>query len=88
MKGTNRRYVYTPPSKKTLAAIKDKVRALCRQGVSLPLAALLHRLNPVLRGWTAFFRHGVSHATFQYLRAFTWRESGQVVLRLGLLECC
>ena len=73
-KGTNRRYVYTYPSKKALLAIKDKVRALCRQGVNLPLAVLLHRLNQVLRGWTAFFRHGVSHATFQYLRAFTWRQ--------------
>jgi RNA-directed DNA polymerase len=73
-KGTNRRYVYTYPSKKALAAVMDKVRALCRQGVNLPLAALLHRLNQVLRGWTAFFRHGVSHASFQYLRAFVWKQ--------------
>ena len=35
---------------------------------------LLHRLNPVLRGWTAYFRHGVSKATFSYLRAFVWRR--------------
>jgi len=26
--------------------------------VSLPLAVLLHRLNSVLRGWTAYFRAG------------------------------
>jgi RNA-directed DNA polymerase len=31
-------------------------------------------LNPVLRGWTAYFRHGVSKATFNYLRAFVWRR--------------
>jgi RNA-directed DNA polymerase len=35
---------------------------------------VLHHLNPVLRGWTAYFRHGVSAATFQYLSAFTWRQ--------------
>jgi Group II intron, maturase-specific domain len=29
-------------------------------------------LNPVLRGWTNYFRHGVSKATFGYLRAYTW----------------
>jgi len=28
----------------------------------------------VLRGWTAYFRAGVSFATFQYLRAFTWKH--------------
>src|SRR5215207_9632282 len=73
-KGTNRHYVYSYPSKKALPAVKDKVRALCRQDVNLPLAVLLHRLNRMLRGWTAYFRFGVSHATFQYLRAFTWRQ--------------
>ena len=50
------------------------MRALCRQDVDLPLAVLLHRLNRMLRGGTAYFRYGVSHATFQYLRAFTWRQ--------------
>ena len=49
-KGSNRRYVYTYPSKKALGSIKDKVRALCRQDVNLPLAVLLHRLNRMLRG--------------------------------------
>lgn len=26
----------------------------------------------MLRGWTNYFRHGVSSATFGYLRHFTW----------------
>jgi RNA-directed DNA polymerase len=26
----------------------------------------------VLRGWTTYFRHGVSAATFAYLRHYTW----------------
>ena len=72
--GTHRRYVYTYPAKKALASITGKVKALCRQGVNLPLAAVLHRLNPMLRGWCAYFRSGVSSAAFQYLRAFTWRQ--------------
>jgi RNA-directed DNA polymerase len=73
-KGTHRHYVYTYPSKKALAAVKDKVRALCRQDVNLPLETLLHRLGRMLRGWTAYFRFGVSHNTFRYLRAFLWRQ--------------
>ena len=38
------------------------------------LEVLLHRLNPVLRGWTNYFRYGVSSKTFNYLRAFVWRR--------------
>ena len=73
-KGTSRCYVYTYPSKKALMAVKDKVRTLCRQDVNLPLEVLLHRLGRMLRGWCAYFRFGVSHATFSYLRAFLWRQ--------------
>ncbi|GJF35218.1 group II intron reverse transcriptase/maturase [Kitasatospora sp. NE20-6] len=73
-RGTQKHYVYLYPSKKALQAVKEKVKALCRQDTNLPLAAVLHGLNPVLRGWTAYFRHGVSSATFQYLSAFTWRQ--------------
>ena len=35
---------------------------------------LLHRLNPVLRGWAYHFRYGVSSTTLGYLSAFTWRR--------------
>ena len=51
-----------------------KVKAICRQDVNLPLEVLLHQLNPVLQGWTAYFRPGVSSATFNYLRACTWQK--------------
>jgi RNA-directed DNA polymerase len=72
--GSQRRHVYTYPSKKALRAVMGKVRALSKQHHNLPLAAVLHTINPVLRGWTAYFKPGVSSATFQYLRAFTWRR--------------
>jgi hypothetical protein len=73
--GSQRRYVYTYPSKKALGAVTGKVRALSKQHHNLPLAAVLHTINPVLRGWTAYFKPGVSSATFQYLRAFTGARS-------------
>jgi RNA-directed DNA polymerase len=73
-RGSNKLCVYTWPSKKALASIKAKVRALTRGGTNQPLIALLSHLNPVLRGWANYFRHGVSKATFDYLRAFTWRR--------------
>ena len=74
-RGTSRRYVYTYPSRKALKAVTFKVKARCRQNTNLPLGTLLRQLNPVLRGWTAYFRPGVSSIAFGYLRAFTWRQA-------------
>jgi RNA-directed DNA polymerase len=72
-RGTNRHYVYTYPSRKALKAVMAKVKTRCRTtDTNLPLDALLIRLNPMLRGWCAYFRHGVSSATFQYLRFYVW----------------
>ena len=73
-RGTGQRFVYTYPSKTALATVKAKVRSATRGATNQSLDILLYRLNPVLRGWTNYFRHGVSKATFSYLRAFTWRR--------------
>ena len=73
-RGTDRQYVYNYPAKKAIRSIKAKTKAICRMNVSLPLAVLLHRLNSVLRGWTAYFRPGVSARAFQYLRMIVWRQ--------------
>jgi RNA-directed DNA polymerase len=35
---------------------------------------LIHRLNPVISGWCAYFRAGVSSQTFNYLRAYIWQR--------------
>ena len=73
-RGSNRAFVYTFPSKKSLASIKAKVKAITKQGTNNPLSDLLRQLNGVLRGWTSYFQHGVSKATFAYLHQFTWER--------------
>ncbi len=70
--GAVKRYTYTFPSKDSLARVKAKVRTLTRGGTNVPLEVLLYRVNPVLRGWTNYFRPGSSYATFSYLAHFSW----------------
>lgn len=84
--GTNQWHVYTYPSKRSLQAIKDKIRKLTRRRYHRTLADLLARLNPVLRGWCNYFRHGVSKRTFSYIDHFAfWRVVGWLRKRhLGL----
>jgi RNA-directed DNA polymerase len=71
-RGTARKVVYTYPSKKSLNAILDKVRTATRRTRHKTLADLLRQLNPILRGWCSYFRHGVSSATFRYPDNFAW----------------
>jgi RNA-directed DNA polymerase len=72
--GTDRYYVYTYPAKKAVAAARRKVKTLCRQvPLNQSLDDLLRRLNPMLRGWCAHFRPGVSSAVFAYLSHYTWQ---------------
>ncbi len=73
-RGAAKQFVYTYPAKTSLAKVMATVKTLCRQGRNEPLSELLRRLNPVLRGWTNYFRHGVSKATFGYLRAYVWHR--------------
>ncbi len=72
-RGTNRSYVYTYPARKAVKAVTGKVKTWCRRmDTNQPLEVLLQHLNPMLRGWCAHFRPGVSSATFAYLSAYTW----------------
>jgi RNA-directed DNA polymerase len=73
-RGSNKRYVYSWPSKKALSSIMAKVKAITRQGTNIPLSDLLRQLNAALRGWTTYFRHGVSKQTFDYLNHYTWHR--------------
>jgi RNA-directed DNA polymerase len=73
-RGSGKLTVYTYPTKKAVHSVTGKVRTITRQGLNFPLAVLLDRLAPILRGWTNYFKHGVSKATFDYLRRFSWRR--------------
>jgi RNA-directed DNA polymerase len=74
---TGKRAVYTYPSKQALASVTGKIRSLTRRHKHRTLADLLRRVNPVLRGWCNYFRHGVSSRTFNYLDHFAfWRIVG------------
>ena len=74
---TNKKAVYTYPSKKSLTLIVGKVRRLTKRARHRTLSDLLRRLNLVLQGWCNYFRHGVSKRTFSYLDHYTfWRVVG------------
>lgn len=71
-RGSNKVYVYSWPSKKALASIMAKIKAITKQGTDQPLSLVLRQLNSALHGWAVYFRHGCSKQTFDYLNHYTW----------------
>ena len=63
--GTVGARIYTWPRKESLARLKSTVRAVTRTGRQRPLKSLLGQL---------LSQYGVSKATFNYVRGFTWRR--------------
>jgi RNA-directed DNA polymerase len=72
-RGTLKYHVYTTPSKKAIASIKDKVKAKTyRSTRHMGLDQVLRSLNRSLTGWANYFRHGVSKDVFDTIDQFAW----------------
>ena len=59
-RGSHKRFVYTRPSAKAIASIKERVRTMTyRHTLHHDPGYLMDYLGRVLRGWANYFRHGV-----------------------------
>jgi len=59
--------------KKSLTAFKDKVRAKTGRSRGVSLSRIIGELNPMLRGWFAYFKHAVP-SEFRLLDGFIRRR--------------
>jgi RNA-directed DNA polymerase len=55
------------PSKKSVAKIREKLKALWLRYTGAPIQALIKAMNPLIRGWANYFRVGVSSTAFRSL---------------------
>jgi RNA-directed DNA polymerase len=63
----------TFPSDRAVADIKHRIKTLTKSNtVNLSLDELIHALNPILRGWTNYHRHGAAKRCFGYLSYYLW----------------
>jgi RNA-directed DNA polymerase len=61
------------PSKAAVRRIRERLRTELRSLRGTNARAVLQRLNPIIRGWAAYYRTQVSSATFNTLDAYTWK---------------
>lgn len=74
-RGTQKQYVYTKPSKKSIQSIKGKVKVKTyRSTRHMELDEQIHSLNRSLRGWANYFRHGVSKDVFSAVDSYAWNR--------------
>jgi RNA-directed DNA polymerase len=52
------------PARKSIKALLRKVRGVVKANAQATAGHLILQLNPILRGWANYHRHGVSKATF------------------------
>jgi group II intron reverse transcriptase/maturase len=71
--------LYAIPRQRSIDRFKDKVRALTRRRISVPLEELIRALNPVIRGWGMYYRRANVRRLFNRLnlwivrRIWAWR---------------
>jgi len=70
--------------KKSLQTLRDRIRVHTRRSSGVSLAQIIETLNPLLRGWFAYFKH--AHAsTFGMIDAFIRRRVRSILCkRAGL----
>lgn len=72
-------YLQRWPSSRAMTSVRSKVRSLTTHNyASLPMEAVADRLNPVLRGWGTYFRHGNSAETFAAVDSYVNQRLAQL----------
>ncbi len=67
------------PSARAMTSIRGKIREkTARRNAHRPLAAVVEDLNPVLRGWGAYFRYGNSSQKFAALDSYVNQRLAQL----------
>jgi RNA-directed DNA polymerase len=61
------------PSKAALRRIRERLRTEMRALQGANAAMVLIRLNPIIRGWAAYYRTAVSSEAFSALDRYLWR---------------
>jgi RNA-directed DNA polymerase len=69
------------PSPESIKQIKRKLKGLWRKHVGTPAAALITEINPVIRGWSNYFRIGVAKAIFAELDSFMYYRAQRYAKR-------
>ena len=61
------------PSQAAVRRIRERLRAELRSLRGFNAGAVIKRLNPIIRGWAAYYRSGMSSKAFRALDRYLWQ---------------
>jgi len=61
------------PAKESVKSLLSKVREIIKSNAGATQEAVIHKLNPVIRGWAMYHRHVVSKAAFSSVDSQIWQ---------------
>jgi len=62
------------PSNKSIKAHSDKIKDVLRKMKAAPQEEVIKKLNPIIRGWSNYFRGATSSKTFNKLDHILWQK--------------
>lgn len=68
--GRNHRYLNVFPAHKSVARLRERLRALLAANAVTPLPTLIARVNRLLRGWKLYFSHGYPRMAFRAVNRY------------------
>jgi RNA-directed DNA polymerase len=69
------------PSQGSIQQIRRKLKALWRQQLGSPTVALINAMNPLISGWSQYFRIGVASRVFRELDTFMFARAQRYMKR-------
>lgn len=69
------------PSMKARSKLLSKLKVLFRNYISRPVGRVIERVNPILRGWTNYFRIGNSGRCFGYIKSWVEKKVRRHLMR-------
>ena len=69
------RKVRITPSKASITALREKVRAVWQRNRGAPVAAVIRDLNRIIRGWANYFRISIASRVFSGLDNWMFRKA-------------
>jgi len=69
------------PAKSKVQTLRDKIKQVIQSALGLAQEVLVRKLNPLLRGWANYYRHGAAKATFEKLDHYVFGKMWRWVTR-------
>lgn len=69
------------PSMKARTKVVDRLKAVFKEWRSQPVTKVRDKINPIIRGWVAYFRIGQSSRAFSYLKNWIDRKIRRHLMR-------